>query len=72
MIGGLALNLNVILAQLREERRRMDEAILSLERLAEGRGPRRGRPPAWIALVKGKERRRQAGSRLSLGRRVER
>ena len=38
-----------ILAELRAERAQLEEAILSLERLARGRGKRRGRPPAWIA-----------------------
>lgn len=41
-----------ILADLRQEKDQLDEAILSLERLAMGRGPRRGRPPAWMADVK--------------------
>jgi hypothetical protein len=41
-----------ILADLRQERDQLEEAILSLERLATGRGPRRGRPPAWMAEVK--------------------
>ena len=38
-----------ILAELRAERAQLEEAILSLERLARGRGKRRGRPPAWMA-----------------------
>jgi len=38
-----------ILADLRQERTQIEEAILSLERLARGRGRRRGRPPAWLA-----------------------
>ncbi len=37
-----------ILAELRAERAQLEEAILSLERLARGRGKRRGRPPAWL------------------------
>lgn len=41
-----------ILADLRQEREQLEEAILSLERLARGRGRRRGRPPAWMAEVK--------------------
>jgi hypothetical protein len=41
-----------ILADLRQEREQLEEAILSLERLALGRGPRRGRPPLWMAEVK--------------------
>jgi hypothetical protein len=38
-----------ILADLRQERDQLEEAIVSLERLATGRGPRRGRPPAWMS-----------------------
>jgi hypothetical protein len=41
-----------ILADLRQEREQLEEAILSLERLALGRGRRRGRPPSWMAEVK--------------------
>ena len=38
-----------ILEQLRAERAQIEEAIISLERLARSRGPRRGRPPAWLS-----------------------
>jgi hypothetical protein len=41
-----------ILIQLREERDRLEEAIMSLERLVGGRRKRRGRPPAWLAETK--------------------
>jgi hypothetical protein len=41
-----------ILADLRQEREQLEEAILSLERLALGRGPRRGRPPSWMSQIK--------------------
>lgn len=41
-----------ILLELRLEREQIEEAILSLERLAEGRGRRRGRPPKWMAEAK--------------------
>jgi hypothetical protein len=37
-----------MIAELRSERDQVEEAILSLERLALGRGKRRGRPPKWI------------------------
>ncbi len=37
-----------MLADLRREKEQIDEAILTLERLARGRGKRRGRPPAWL------------------------
>ncbi|MGP8247343.1 MAG: hypothetical protein ACLQVN_22870 [Bryobacteraceae bacterium] len=38
-----------ILEQLKAERAQIEEAIISLERLARSRGPRRGRPPAWLS-----------------------
>jgi hypothetical protein len=41
-----------MLAELREERVQVEEAILTLERLAAGRGRRRGRPPAWMSAIK--------------------
>ncbi len=37
-----------MLAELRQERQSIEEAILTLERLARGRGKRRGRPPSWL------------------------
>lgn len=42
------MDVTKILAELKEERHQIEEAILSLERLARGRGRRRGRPPAWL------------------------
>jgi DNA invertase Pin-like site-specific DNA recombinase len=41
-----------MLAELRQEREQIEEAIVTLERLARGRGKRRGRPPAWMAAIK--------------------
>ena len=41
-----------MLADLRQERDQLEEAILTLERLARGRGRRRGRPPAWMSELK--------------------
>jgi hypothetical protein len=43
------MEVNKILEELRREREQIEEAILTLERLAEGRGRRRGRPPTWLA-----------------------
>lgn len=37
-----------MLAELKLEREQLEEAILTLERLARGRGRRRGRPPSWL------------------------
>ena len=42
-----------MLAELRAERQRVEEAILVIERIAAGTGgKRRGRPPKWMAAVK--------------------
>lgn len=41
-----------MLADLRHEREQIEEAILTLERLSQGRSKRRGRPPAWMTTVK--------------------
>lgn len=46
------MDVSKILGELRQEREQLEEAILSLERLARGRGKRRGRPPAWMTDVK--------------------
>jgi len=50
-----------ILAELRQEREQIEEAIISLERLARSRGKRRGRPPAWLAVAR--KRGRPVGSK---------
>lgn len=54
-----------MLADLRQEREAIEEAILTLERLAQGRGKRRGRPPAWMAEIK--KRGRPPGSKNKTG-----
>ena len=43
------MDVTKILDQLRFERDQIEEAILSLEKLAKSRGRRRGRPPKWMA-----------------------
>ena len=55
------MDVTKILADLRQERDQLEEAILSLERLARGRGKRRGRPPAWMTVAK--KRGRPPGSK---------
>lgn len=42
------MEISKILEDLRAERDAIEEAIVTLERLAIGRGKRRGRPPAWM------------------------
>jgi len=55
------MDVSKILIELRAEREQLEEAILSLERLARGRGRRRGRPPAW--MTDAKKRGRPPGSK---------
>ena len=45
------MDVGKFLADLRQEREELEEAILSLERLAMERGPRRGRPPSRMGGV---------------------
>jgi hypothetical protein len=54
------MNLSKMIAELRTERESVDQAIVMLERMATGKGRRRGRPPAWMTQVK--RRGRPAGS----------
>jgi len=47
------MDIHRILAELRSEKERLEEAILTVERLAAGSlGKRRGRPPKWMANAK--------------------
>ncbi len=55
------MDVTKILAELRQEREQLEVAILSLERLARGRGRRRGRPPA--SMAEAKKRGRPVGSK---------
>ncbi len=50
-----------MLTDLRQEREQIEEAIVTLERLAQGRGRRRGRPPNWLSAIK--KRGRPPGSK---------
>jgi hypothetical protein len=42
------LDVAKILEELKQEKEQLEQAIMTLERLAQGRTPRRGRPPAWL------------------------
>src|SRR2546430_1856334 len=53
------MDIHKMLAELREERKQIGEAILTLERLAGARGHRRGRPPSSLKKV--------ADSQLNIG-----
>lgn len=58
------MDVGKILSDLKQERDQVEEAIISLERLARGRGKRRGRPPAWLSEVQQVKRRgRPPGSK---------
>jgi hypothetical protein len=58
------MDLLKMLADLRQERVQIEEAIVVLERLASGRGKRRGRPPAWMTAASAPKRRgRPPGSK---------
>jgi hypothetical protein len=57
------MDVSKILTALKAERQQIEEAIVSLERLALGRGRRRGRPPSWMSEVAPKRRGRPPGSK---------
>jgi hypothetical protein len=57
------MDVSKILTELKDERAQIEEAILSLERLARGRVRRRGRPPAWLSEMTAKRRGRPPGSK---------
>jgi hypothetical protein len=60
------MDIGKVLAELRQELAQVEEAILSLERMAMGAGKRRGRPPAWMIAAKNapvKKRGRPPGSK---------
>lgn len=48
------MDVNKILTDLRQELEQIEDAIISLERLARGRGKRRGRPPSWMKEAEGR------------------
>ena len=45
------MDVGMILAQLREERDQITEAIMAIERVAGTRHGRRGRPPKWLVAT---------------------
>ena len=58
------MDVNKMLVELRQEREQIEEAIIILERLARGRGKRRGRPPLWMTATARRETTRStAGSK---------
>ena len=58
------MDVNKMLAELRQEREHIQDAIIVLERLARGRGKGPGRPPLWLSqAVPMKRRGRPPGSK---------
>ena len=57
------MDVTKILAELKAEREQIEGAILSLERLAQGRGRGRGRPPSWMSEMTVNRRGRPPGSK---------
>ena len=55
------MDVNRILSELRTEQELVVDAIMNLERLARGRGKRRGRPPKW--LTEGREQTKRGSGR---------
>jgi len=57
------MDVSKILTELKAEREQIEEAIVSLERLARGRIRGPGRPPNWMADLAPKRRGRPPGSK---------
>jgi hypothetical protein len=56
------MDVTKMLTELRQEREQIEEAIMTLERLAKGRGKRRGRPPLWLVEAKKRTQGRAAAT----------
>ena len=63
------MDIKKMVAELREERYLIEQAIFTLERIARGSVKRRGRPPKWPASAAPKRRGRPPGTKLSAGAR---
>lgn len=51
-----------VIAELRQEREKIEEVLVALERLARGQGKRRGRPPAWMMALQQKKAAKKAAA----------
>ncbi|MEJ5368806.1 MAG: hypothetical protein WHT08_10835 [Bryobacteraceae bacterium] len=51
-----------VIAELRQEREKIEEVLVALERLARGQGKRRGRPPAWMMALQQKKGAKKAAA----------
>jgi hypothetical protein len=54
-VGDRTVKLEAILKELRDERERLDRALLAFECLAATRKKRRGRPPKWMKRLDGRD-----------------
>jgi hypothetical protein len=59
------MDVNRILAALRQEREQLDAVITNLEHLAQSREHRRGRPPALLTAARKRGRPRGSKNRMS-------
>lgn len=57
------MDLQKVLAELKKERESIEEAIITLERLARSSGKRRGRPPRWMTEMRKKSEEKPVGRR---------
>lgn len=58
-----------VIAELRQEREKIEEVLVALERLARGQGKRRGRPPAWMMALQAKKAAKKAAAPSPTGKR---
>lgn len=62
------MNVGKVLASLRQERAQIEEVIVNLERLEQGRDRRRGRPPAILTTARKRGRPRGSKNKTTLRR----
>jgi hypothetical protein len=60
------MDISKMIAELRGERERLIEAIISLEKLSQMGTPRRGRPPEWSRLASAPAPRNRNGQNGSM------
>ncbi len=58
------MDVNHMIAELRSEREALTAAISVLENIAQSRGRRRGRPPAWLAALSPKKKDEEGPKRV--------
>lgn len=58
-----------VIAELRQEREKIEEVLVALERLARGQGKRRGRPPAWMMALQQRKAAKKVAAPSPTGKR---